>query len=160
MFLSGTRAARVAATTAIAALVGCARPPRLTADLVITRANVWTGNSLQPAADAVAVIGDRIVDVGGAADIERWSGANTTVLDAAGRRLVPGFNDAGVGFADGGAVLDHVDLRDAATAAEFARRINERAERAGLVLDRAFSVDMGGFPAALSLHRKLDRRRT
>jgi tRNA G10 N-methylase Trm11 len=40
------------------------------------------------------------------------------------------------------------------------RRINERAERAGLVLDRAFSVDMGGFPAALSLHRKLDRRRT
>ena len=90
--------------------------------------SVWTGNSLQPDAKAVAVIGDRIVDVGGAADIERWSRRETTVVDAAGRRLVPGFNDAGVGFADGGAALDHVDLQDAASAAEFARRIDERAK--------------------------------
>lgn len=32
--------------------------------------------------------------------------------------------------------------------------LNARAERAGLVLDRAFTVDMGGFPAELSVHRK------
>ena len=49
-------------------------------------------------------------------------------LDAEGRRLVPGFNDAHVRFVDGGRDLDDVDLRDADSAAEFARRINERAK--------------------------------
>jgi 23S rRNA G2445 N2-methylase RlmL len=32
--------------------------------------------------------------------------------------------------------------------------LHARAERAGLVLDRSFTVDMGGFPAELSVHRK------
>ena len=106
----------------------CSRPPRLAADLVITRARIWTGNSAQPSATAVAVIGDRIVDVGDDDQIERWQGAGTTVLNAEGRRLIPGFNDAHTRFASGGLELDEVDLRDAATAAEFARRINERAK--------------------------------
>jgi predicted RNA methylase len=33
-------------------------------------------------------------------------------------------------------------------------RLHARAARAGLVLERAFTVDMGGFPAELSIHRK------
>jgi tRNA G10 N-methylase Trm11 len=36
------------------------------------------------------------------------------------------------------------------------RRVYERAEREGLVLLRSFTVDMGGFPAALSIHEKGD----
>lgn len=32
--------------------------------------------------------------------------------------------------------------------------LNARAERAGLILEHAFTVDMGGFPAELSVHRK------
>ncbi|MGH9141745.1 MAG: amidohydrolase [Vicinamibacterales bacterium] len=106
---------------------GCSRPPRLAADLIVTGANIWTGNPVQASAAAVAVIGERIVDVGSADQIERWRGANTIVVDAGGRRLVPGFNDAQVRFFDGGADLEQVDLSDAATAGEFARRINERA---------------------------------
>ena len=39
-------------------------------------------------------------------------------------------------------------------AAPDARKLHARAERAGLVLDHAFTVDMGGFPAELSVHRK------
>ncbi len=39
-------------------------------------------------------------------------------------------------------------------AAPDPRRLQARAERAGLVLERAFTVDMGGFPAELSIHRK------
>ncbi|MEA2748602.1 MAG: hypothetical protein QOI41_2745, partial [Myxococcales bacterium] len=34
------------------------------------------------------------------------------------------------------------------------RALHARAERAGLVLDHAFTVDMGGFPAEMSVHRK------
>ena len=108
--------------------LACSRPAPLAADLVITRANIWTGNPRQPEAQALAILGDRIVEVGGAGEIERWRGPNTTVIDAEGRRLLPGFNDAHVHFMDGGAQLDNVDLKDADTQAEFARRIGERAK--------------------------------
>jgi predicted amidohydrolase YtcJ len=126
MFVPHSRIAIAMLTVPLAAVLGCSRPPRLAADLVITRARVWTGSPAQPEAMAVAVIGDRIVDVGGADQIDRWRGANTTVLDAEGRRVVPGFNDALVRFVDGGTQLDSVELRDAGTPAEFARRIGER----------------------------------
>ena len=108
--------------------VGCVRPARLAADLVITNASIWTGDALQPDANAVAVIGDRIVDVGSSREIDRWRGAATTVIDAEGRRVLPGFNDAHVHLIDGGTALDNVNLKDAATPAEFARRIAERAK--------------------------------
>ena len=108
--------------------VACSRPAPLAADLLITRANIWTGNPRQPEAQALAILGDRIVEVGGAGEIDRWRGPNTTVIDAEGRRLLPGFNDAHVHFMDGGAQLDNVDLKDADTQAEFARRIGERAK--------------------------------
>lgn len=39
-----------------------------------------------------------------------------------------------------------------------ARGLHARAERAGLVLDHAFTVDMGGFPAEMSVHRKSGSR--
>ncbi len=112
----------------VIAAAGCSRPARTAADLVITRANVWTGDPAQPEAMGIAIIGDRIVAVGGADDIERWRGSNTRVINAAGRRVVPGFNDAHVHFVDGGRQLDNVDLKDADTPEEFARRIAERAK--------------------------------
>ncbi len=34
------------------------------------------------------------------------------------------------------------------------RKLHARAEQAGLVLENAFTIDMGGFPAELSVHRK------
>ena len=125
---SEIRAALATVIVACSAAIGCSRPPRLAADLLITRATVWTGNPAQPAATAVAVIGDRIVDVGGADEMEHWRGPNTTVVNAGGRRLIPGLNDARVRLVEGGTRLDEVDLADAATPAEFARRINERAK--------------------------------
>ncbi len=39
-------------------------------------------------------------------------------------------------------------------AAPEPRALHARAERAGLVLDHSFTVDMGGFPAEMSVHRK------
>src|SRR5712692_1711120 len=122
------RAPLAACSLAFAVAPGCSRPARLAADLVITRANVWTGDPPRPAAAALAVIGDRIVDVGGADDVERWRGPSTTVVDAGDRRLVPGFNDAHVHFVDSGTELESVDLKDADSQAEFARRIAERAK--------------------------------
>ena len=98
------------------------------ADLIVTNARVWTVDPSRPEAQAVAVLGDRIVAVGTADDVAAWRGANTRVVDAGGKRLLPGFNDAHVHFVSGGAQLDAVQLNDATSAAEFARRIGERAK--------------------------------
>jgi predicted amidohydrolase YtcJ len=99
--------------------------------LLIINASVWTGNPALPSAAGVAIIGDRIVAVGSAEDIERWRGSQTRAIDAGGRRVVPGFNDAHVHFVEGGRQLDNVDLKNADSPEEFARRIGARAKAAG-----------------------------
>src|SRR6185369_10693747 len=138
---------------------GCSRPARLAADLLITHANIWTGNPLQPDARAVAIVGDRIVEVGGADEIERWRTPNTTAIDAEGRRLIPGFNDAHVHFVDGGTQLENVDLRDADTQPEFARRIAERAKsRPGEWILGGDWDDQRWTPAALPTRELIDDR--
>jgi predicted amidohydrolase YtcJ len=106
-------------------LVGQTHP---SAELIVTNANVYTVDKNQPHAEAVAVIGDRIVAVGSASDIDQWRGATTKIIDAGGKLLLPGFNDAHVHFIDGGIQLDSVDLRNATSPEEFARRIGERAK--------------------------------
>lgn len=99
------------------------------ADVIVTHAKIWTGDKRLPAAEALAIIGERVVGVGSVAEIDAWRGGSTKVIDAGGRRVVPGFNDAHVHFVDGGRQLDNVDLKDAATPQEFARRIGEQARR-------------------------------
>ena len=99
------------------------------ANIIIRNAKVWTVDKSNPTAQAVAVLGDRIVAVGTNADVEAWHGARTRVIDAGGQRLLPGFNDSHVHFVDGGLALDQVQLNDATSAEEFAQRIGERARR-------------------------------
>jgi predicted amidohydrolase YtcJ len=103
--------------------------PHPSADLVVANAKVWTGDKAQPGAEAVAAIGKRIVAVGSNSEIDAWRGPQTKVIDAQGKLLLPGFNDAHVHFISGGAQLDQVDLKDAASAQEFARRIGEQAKK-------------------------------
>jgi len=98
------------------------------ADLIIDHAKVWTVDKSQPTAEAVAVLGDRIVAVGSNDEVDAWRGPHTRVIDAGGKLLMPGFNDSHVHFVDGGAQLDSIQLNDATSAEEFARRIGERAK--------------------------------
>ena len=99
---------------------------RPAADLIIRNAKIWTVDKNRPTAEAVAVLGERIVAVGSSAEIEAWQSVHTRVIDAAGKLLLPGFNDSHVHFVDGGLALDSVELNDATSAEEFARRIGER----------------------------------
>jgi predicted amidohydrolase YtcJ len=100
---------------------------RPAADLLLINAKVWTVDSAKPAAQAVAVLGERIVAVGTNQEIEAWRGVSTRTIDLRGNLLLPGFNDAHVHFVDGGAQLDRIQLNDTTTPQEFARRIAERA---------------------------------
>jgi len=98
------------------------------ADLIITNAKVWTVDKSHPTAQAVAVLGERIIAVGSNADVEALRGRETKVIDAGGKLLLPGFNDAHVHFVTSGTRLDQIQLGDATSVEEFARRIAERAK--------------------------------
>ena len=98
------------------------------ADLIITNARVWTVDRDRPTAEAVAIRGDRIAAVGTRGEVGAWRGAGTRTIDARGRLVLPGFNDAHIHFLDGATQLTNVDLKDASSPEEFARRIGDRAK--------------------------------
>jgi predicted amidohydrolase YtcJ len=125
------KAMRLFASTLLACLMSNTLPaaPTLEADLVIVNANVRTMDAARPAAEAVAVVGNRVAAVGTSEEIKKLAGARTRVIDARGALVLPGFNDAHVHFLSGGFQLASVDLRDAGTPQEFAERIRRFAEK-------------------------------
>ncbi len=106
---------------AIAGLLACgqAAPP---ADLVLY-GRVWTGDSAKPWAEAVAIAGDTIVEVGDSATVAARTGENTRVLSATGGMVAPGFMDGHLHFVDGGFQLASVDLRPADSPSDFIARL-------------------------------------
>jgi hypothetical protein len=99
------------------------------ADLVIVHGHVWTVDPQHPRAEAVAIHGGRIVAVGSGADIAKWIGPATRKIEAQEKSVLPGFIDAHVHFSSGGGEISGVQLRDASTPQEFARRIGEQAKK-------------------------------
>ena len=64
------------------------------ADLIVYNAKITTQTPAQPNASALAVKGGRIYAVGSDVEILRLKDNNTRLVDADGRRLIPGLNDA------------------------------------------------------------------
>jgi predicted amidohydrolase YtcJ len=93
------------------------------ATLVLVHGHVWTENPAQPETEAIAVAGNRILLAGTSEEVLRLAGPSTRIIDLHGRRVIPGFNDAHVHFVPGGLGLASVQLRDAASQAEFRDRI-------------------------------------
>ena len=80
------------------------------ADLVIINGKVLTIDKENPAAEAIAIKGEYIIAVGSAAEISEFiSEGYTKVINAAGRMVIPGFNDAHVHF--GPLDPDFIELR-------------------------------------------------
>jgi predicted amidohydrolase YtcJ len=67
---------------------------RENANLIIRNGRVFTVNDRQPWAEAVGVLGDRIVFVGSDAEADAMTGPGTKVIDAGGRLVLPGMIDA------------------------------------------------------------------
>lgn len=66
----------------------------MAADLVVRNGRVHTVDDARPAAEAVAVGGERIAVVGSNEDVAELIGRGTEVLDADGATVLPGFVDA------------------------------------------------------------------
>lgn len=109
--------------------IACSFPSKKdVADLVLLNGGVWTVNPDQPKAEAVAVKGNRIYEVGTSKQIKRLVSIKTQVIDLEGSLLLPGFIDSHTHFLDGGFALASIQLRDAKSQEEFIARIEERAK--------------------------------
>lgn len=67
---------------------------KVRADLLIQNARVYTMNEAKPTAQAVAILGNRILAVGSDEELDSLNTAGTRVVDAGGATLFPGFIDA------------------------------------------------------------------
>ena len=81
------------------------------ADLLLVHGRISTMDPARPEAEALAVRGDRIVAVGSSAALATLRGPDTQVIDAAGRRVVPGFIEGHGHFMALGEQLSVLDLR-------------------------------------------------
>jgi predicted amidohydrolase YtcJ len=96
-------------------------------DLLVDGAHVWTGDPGRPHASALGVRGGRVAFVGPAEEARPLVGAETDIVEAAGKLLVPGFIDAHNHVRLGSSTLA-VDLGGAATLDELKARVRAHAE--------------------------------
>jgi predicted amidohydrolase YtcJ len=98
------------------------------ADFVLVSARIWTGDPARPEATALASRGGLIVAVGSDSEIRALAWPGTRILDAGGRRVVPGLIDAHTHVTMGGLNLLAIDLRKTKDEADFTRRLAEYAK--------------------------------
>ncbi|MCU1270226.1 MAG: hypothetical protein JWN74_1520 [Acidobacteriaceae bacterium] len=94
-----------------------------TADVVLVHARIYTVNAHQPWAEALAIRDGKVLAVGSDREIEHYRGASTSVIDAKGRLILPGFTDCHVHFMDGSFSMQQVNVENAKTVAEIQERI-------------------------------------
>jgi predicted amidohydrolase YtcJ len=112
--------------------LGCGKvyegPP---ADLVIKNANIITIDGDNPRAEALAVKDEFIIAVttDGKADQYIEEGT-TTVIDARGRLVIPGLNDAHIHFMGGGQSMMQLDFRYVHDVQTIQQMVAEKVEHA------------------------------
>lgn len=113
---------------ALLMIVPCGCTTNEKADLVITGGKVYTADSQGLTAEAVAIKGNRIIAVGSGKDIQRYIDPTVTrVIDAAGRSVIPGFNDAHAHF--GPVDPDYIELRYTTDPSVITDRVKEQVAR-------------------------------
>lgn len=100
------------------------------ADLVLKNGRVLTMDPARPVASALAIAGDRVVAVGSDAEIDRFRGEGTRVIDLAGKTAMPGFIDGHAHFVGIGDARIALDLRGAASWDEVVARVAAAARKA------------------------------
>jgi predicted amidohydrolase YtcJ len=99
------------------------------ADTILINGKVYTENAIQSWAQAVAILGEKIIAVGEDADIEKLRGPATKVIDAGGRLVLPGFVDCHIHFMEGSISLGQANLEGAKNPAEIQHILREYANK-------------------------------
>jgi hypothetical protein len=135
------------------------------ADLVLRNGKIVTMNPAAPAAQAIAVRGDKITALGPDSAAQRWIGPNTKVIDLHGQLAIPGFIEGHGHFTGVGEFRMGLDLREARTwddiVAQVARAV-QQAKPGQWIVGRGWhqskwtvppTPNVEGFP----LHASLDK---
>ena len=108
-------------------LFSCDEKRNNAADKIYFNAIIWTGDSSNAWADAIAIKGDEIVYVG--KEYQSLKGSNTEMIDLDGKLMLPGFIDNHTHFLSGGYTLSGVDLHKAKSPQEFILILKEFCQR-------------------------------
>jgi predicted amidohydrolase YtcJ len=130
-FMKGSLAA-AAGLASMSVLGGCATAARAggPADTLVVNGRIATMNKRQPLASALAIKDGTIIGVGSEGDINHLRGPGTAVIDAGGRTVVPGLNDAHTHFIRGGLTYSmEVRWDGLASLADGLRMMREQARR-------------------------------
>ena len=100
------------------------------ADLIFINGNVYTANEKQPQAEAVAVKGDRIVFAGSNAEVKKYKGAQTRVIDLHGATVLPGMTDAHYHFIGVGQREMNLNLEGITNLEDFLAKVRTRVDQA------------------------------
>lgn len=112
--------------TTVAAQTPATRP----ADLVLTNGKIVTVDDALPEVQAMAVTGDTVTALGSTADIQRYVGPNTKVIDLKGALATPGFMESHAHFTGVGDAARNLKLADAKTWDDIVRMVGEAAAKA------------------------------
>lgn len=94
------------------------------ADLILHRGSIWTVDSKNPTAEAVAIWNGRFVAVGSNRDVLKLRGPKTRVIDLQGKFVVPGFNDNHVHLASAAQFLEF-NIMSTGSQQEFVDRVKQ-----------------------------------
>jgi len=97
------------------------------ADTVIVNARIYTVNPRRPWAEALAIRGDKLLDVGSVTEIDAYRGPSTKTIDAQGKMVLPGFADCHIHFMEGSLGLTQANLNGSKSVAEIQKRIKDYA---------------------------------
>ena len=98
------------------------------ADIVLRGGPIWCGRE-EGVVEALAIWGDKVLAAGSEAEIAGLTGAQTRIIDLAGRLATPGLNDSHLHLISLGMTMDWVDARPA-NAPTLAALLGEIATRA------------------------------
>ncbi len=137
----------VAATLIAGLIVGAQRDDNDgPVDIIIHNAILYTAGPEAEMAEALAIRGNQVLRVGSEREIQRLRRPQTTVIDANGGAVLPGFADSHVHLIDGGLSRSRIDLTGATAVEEVQGRI---ASWASAHPDTPWIVARGWKPGAL-----------
>jgi len=122
---------RLLTLSALLIATSCSGPkPKETADLILINGNIYTVDSLQARAQAIAVKGERILKVGSNEDIRQLKGDSTQVIDLEGKFLMPGFIEGHGHYAGLGSSLMNLNFLKSKSWDEIVEMVEKRAKSA------------------------------
>jgi predicted amidohydrolase YtcJ len=118
----------VAGLTAMAARA--VRQPAEPATLVLTNGKIVTVETAPAEAQAIAIRGDRIAALGTSAEMKRYIGPSTEIVDLQGRLAIPGFVESHGHFTGVGLAQLNLNLMKATSWAEIVEMVAKAAQSA------------------------------